>query len=696
MLDDLPVKLKIYLPIWIVLTFLLGVGIYGVNVLNDTLKQGHLDKVRAQVESAWSIAEVNRMKAEEGSLTLEEAQIRARDAIRSMVFDNGARVFVFTEQGIRVVSSQLFAEGSSAWESAQTKSMIRLALAGGGVTYYKGARELNGVVTRGVPKASWSQHYAPWGWVIGSAVYLDDVEAAYWNSLIKFVFYLTLSGSVVMLVAHAIIQNMTRPLSQLTANMRQLARGNVEFTIQGQTRRDELGRMAQAMQTFQEHERQRHELRAQLSMLAYTDSLTGLANRARFVELLRAAIDRALDDGRQCALLIFDLDRFKTVNDSLGHLAGDMVLMEFARRLESAVGDSHSVGRLSGDEFFVILTDQPGGAETEAFVRACLRNVSTPMTIEGRTFQLLASCGMAYGPGDTESEAALYRFADMALYEAKTSGGGALHVYKPELSERVDNRFAMEAMMKMGLAEGQFHAYFQAKRDLKTGRIAGAEALCRWMHPDKGMISPADFIPVAEETGLILQIGNQMLAQACDMAVRCNGPGRPRFVVAVNVSPKQLLHGGFLCDVRRVLEDSGCRAQWLELEITESLLLADLEETVELLEALAEMGLMITIDDFGTGYSAMSYLSRFPIKCLKIDQSFVRDMAQDPEKQILVRAILAMAQGLGLKTVAEGVEDAAAAALLSELDCDYGQGYLWHRPVPAHNFYQLLAASRVA
>lgn len=695
-LSDFSVGFKVHLPIWILSLVTLAVGGFGLYALNSNLEQGHIKKVQALVESAIAIAEDNYTLAEAGVLTEVDAQNRARDAIRAMVFDGGSRVFVFDENGIRVVSNSLFKEGGSAWKSPQTKSMIYQALEGGGTTYYRGARQLNGVKTHSVPKVAWSQHFAPWGWVVASAVYLDDVRHEFWRHLAESLIVLSIAAFLITVLANAIIQDLVRPLTALTGNMRELAKGNTDITISGTSRGDEVGEMATAMKTFLRHETHRHSLQMQLKDLAYKDSLTGLSNRLSFYEKLDAEIEASTTSGRMCALMLFDLDRFKSVNDNLGHMAGDTLLVEFARRLERAVGDLGEIGRLSGDEFFVILRSIASRRDAVKVAQRVLEEAEKPIQLDDRLIYVKSSIGIAFGPADTTSASKLYRFADMALYDAKVLGGGCYRCYSPQMGSRADQRFEMETMIKEGLLNGQFAAHYQGKVDLHEGRVCGAEALCRWSHPVKGHISPADFIPIAEETGQIIELGRFMMLEACKFARQCNDRSDEPFVVAVNVSPKQLLYGDFLDVLDECLAETGCEASWLELEITENLLLEDHEDTLHLLDTIADRGITITIDDFGTGYSAMRYLSRFPISCLKIDQSFVREMRTDRQKQILVSAILAMAQGLGLKTVAEGVETEDVAQHLQLLRCDYGQGFLWHQPVVAETFLKKMKAVHAA
>ncbi|PLW79052.1 EAL domain-containing protein [Cohaesibacter celericrescens] len=694
--DQLKVRYKIRLPIWILAAFIFVTAVYSLHTFKTTLESGHIAKVKALVETSLSIAQDNYNLYKQGLLTEADAQNRARDAIRAMQFDGGARVFAFDTKGIRVVSNQLYKEGTSAWKAKQTKSMIKLALEGGGLTYYNGARTLNNVVTRRVPKVAWSEHFAPWGWVVASAVYLDDVTAAVWNKLITLIVFLGGGAVVVLMIANTMARTITVPLSQLTDSMKKLAAGDTTVTISGTARGDEIGEMASAMQTFVSHETQRLALQKQLTDLAYTDSLTGLPNRTVFYESLPTEINAARQNDSICALMILDLDRFKSVNDSLGHSAGDTLLVEFSNRITTLIGPQGKFGRLSGDEFFIILFNLQNRTEADNIATSVSDVTKQPFTLEGIPVQMSSSIGLAVGPDDSTSDADLYRFASLALYEAKQAGGACICHYQPEMNQKMEKRFELETMINDALLCNQFKAHFQAKIDLVSRQIIGAEALCRWHHPEKGTINPIDFIPTAEETGHIIKIGDLMLKQACQFAVECNSWTQEPFVVAVNVSPKQLFYGRFLSSLGQCLEETGCKASWIELEITESVLINDSDEIITLLETIAALGVMITIDDFGTGYSAMSYLHRFPIKCLKIDQSFVRDMRADPQKQILVTAMLAMAHGLGLKTVAEGVEYEDVADTLTELKCDIGQGYLWHRPSPAEQLLGKIRTEKAA
>lgn len=690
------VRNKVLLPVWIMAAFVVLVVTINLVILRGELERGHVEKVRALVESARSITEESYRLAKDGTLSEDAAKDKARDAIRAMIFNGGARVFVFDETGNRVVSNTVAEEGTSAWGSRHTQDMIRNGLNGGGVTYYKGARTLDGVTTRGRPKAAWSEHFAPWGWVISSAVYLDDVSTSFWNHLLRFALIFGAVGVLLLLWVNAIVGSITGPVLRLTANMKQLADGDTHVTVEDTGRADEIGQMAAAMRTFVSYEQERHALHGKLQELAFSDSLTGLANRASFQDRLQCELDRAAAGGTHCALIVVDLDRFKTINDTMGHAAGDAVLVQTARRIESAVCARAFIGRLAGDEFFVVLPDLPGVDEAMAQAHRLVEAMRQPMMVEDAVLQVSVSTGVAAGPGDSASAPALFRFADLALYDAKQAGGNCARAYRTQMGETIEKRFKLETMMNGALKRGEFKAAFQLKMDLATGYPAGAEALCRWVHPCFGNINPAEFIPVAEETGQIIAIGNMMLREACKFAVQVNHASARAMVIAVNVSPRQLMNGDFLIRLRDCLAATGCQPEWLELEITESLLLGEGGGVHETLELIAAMGIGIAIDDFGTGYSALSYLHRFPITALKIDRSFMNGICSDPQQEILVRTILAMAHGLGLETTAEGIETEDVARKLASMNCRFGQGYLWHRPAPADETSGVMCGLAVA
>jgi diguanylate cyclase (GGDEF)-like protein len=678
------------LPVLIVGAFAAVMAVFTLISLRDALIKNSIDKVHAMVDAAKNIAVVNHELVLDGKLTLAEAQERTRDAIRAMEFDGGSRVFAFAEQGIRIVSDTEENEGTSAWKSPHTQSMIQQALAGGGITYYRGARTLNGVVTTKNPKAAWSEHFAPWGWVIASAAYIEDVQTAFLQRLATVTVAFLVAASVVTFAVRRILRDLREPIDRLTQKMMRLADGDPNFEVTDQDRRDSIGDMARAMKVLTHYERERHELQLELRRLAFTDRLTGLQNRIALNDNLARAVDEAVSKNNQCSLLIVDVDRFKTINEILGHNAGDAVLLDVSSRLERAVKTQGSVGRLAADEFYIIVPDVEAAGGLPQLIEIIQSHIAEPISVGGETISVTASIGMASLPKDTTCAKDLLRFADTALHVAKKAGGNLARDYAAEMSEDIAARFRTEAMINDALQKDEFVAYYQAKVDLSSGEIIGAEALCRWRNGDNGFIAPSTFIPIAEETGQIVHIGEVMLRSACAFAVACNQRSGKHFVVAVNISARQLMYGKFLATLLQSLQETSCRPEWISLEITESLLLTDSGMVIDTLNSISALGIEIAIDDFGTGYSALSYLCRFPISCLKIDQSFVRNMLQDPQQEVLIRTIIKMAQGLGMKTVAEGVETKATARRLRQMGCELGQGYLWHKPSDADALLQQL------
>lgn len=422
---------------------------------------------------------------------------------------------------------------------------------------------------------------------------------------------------------------------------------------------------------------------AELHALAFRDSLTGLHNRRSFQMVLGTVLDEAHRSKSLSALLLLDIDRFKYVNDTLGHAVGDELIMQFGQRLVRAVGEEGYVSRLGGDEFAIIMPVLAQEAEAWTVAERVHQALATPVSVSVDSIAITTSIGIAFGLGQSSDQNELFRFADMALYAAKSEGRARTAIYDKGMAAQAERRFELETLINEGLRNNEFTAYFQTKIDLVTGEINGVEALCRWIRPDGKSFSPAEFIPMAEETGQIIEIGRRVLVDACRLAVSINADRQTPIPVSVNVSARQLLFGGFLGTLGASLEETGCAASWLELELTESLLLGEDSNTSETLDAIVKLGVSLTVDDFGTGYSSLSYIARFPITTLKIDQSFVRDLESNSKNAVLCRAIISMAQGLGLRTVAEGIETHDVAARLRALGCKTGQGFLWSRPEAA-------------
>nr|WP_315204075.1 EAL domain-containing protein [uncultured Albidiferax sp.] len=432
-------------------------------------------------------------------------------------------------------------------------------------------------------------------------------------------------------------------------------------------------------------DRKRTEARVQY--LAQHDVLTELPNRALCVVRLEAAIGVAQRSGERVAVLFIDLDRFKNINDTLGHHVGDGVLRSVAGRLSQAVRGIDTVSRLGGDEYVVILRGVTGREEVQHTVeRRLIPLVRQTHHVDGHDLQVSCSVGIALYPDDGLDLPQLMRRADAAMYAAKNAGRDMARFYEPAIEQLAQQRQALELQLRHALERGEFSLYVQPKVHAETLEVVGAEALLRWNNPTLGSVSPARFIPVAEETGLIRPMGTWVLQQACGQLAQWHAQGFPALTVSVNLSALQLVDTGLVAQIQQCLQHHGIAPAALELEITESVLMDNTSLAVEQLEALKTLGVQLSIDDFGTGYSSLAYLKRFAIDKLKIDQSFVRDMLTDPTDLAIIRAIIALGHTLGLKVVAEGVEQAEVAGQLKALACDELQGYYFARPMPAEAF----------
>ena len=416
------------------------------------------------------------------------------------------------------------------------------------------------------------------------------------------------------------------------------------------------------------------------------DPLTGLPNRALLLDRLTQTLARAEREQRPSAVLFLDLDRFKAINDSLGHAVGDELLRQAAERLRTAIRKEDTVARIGGDEF-VILMAEIGDAENAAGIASkVLAALRVPFVIEEHELSVSASCGIAISPADGTEAPVLLQRADTALYQCKAEGGGGYRLFDPEMDRRAHARLQLEQGLRRAIEHGEFLLHYQAQIDLASGTLTGAEALVRWQHPEGRLVPPGEFIPLAEDMGYIGAIGEWVLREACTEALRWP----PVLRVSVNVSARQLTQPDFTVTVREILEETGLPPGRLEIEITESALMSDPARAIATLEELQELGIQIAMDDFGTGYSSLGQLKRLPLQRLKIDKSFVQDVPDDPNEVVIVEAILGLARQLNRIVVAEGVETESQLAFLRERGCDEAQGYLIAKPVPAAEFRALL------
>jgi diguanylate cyclase (GGDEF)-like protein/PAS domain S-box-containing protein len=440
-----------------------------------------------------------------------------------------------------------------------------------------------------------------------------------------------------------------------------------------------------------------HELKAaqeRIEWMARYDMLTGLPNRGQLQERLQPLLQAGASGPGSLALAFVDLDRFKNVNDTLGHRVGDALLVALARRMQALAGDQGFIARQGGDEFILVL---PGADEAAAVQagQALIESVSRPCAVEGYELVVTPSVGIAMYPRDAADFDTLFGCADIAMHCAKQGGRNGLRLFTAEMQYRSARVLQLENAMRRALERGEFSLCYQPQVRLKDNRLIGAEALLRWQHPELGAVSPAEFISIAEDSGQILAIGDWVLREAATQMKRWHDAGLPPITLAVNVSAVQFRHPGLLERVARILEETGLPPECLELELTEGVAMDDPQGAVAMMDRLHALQVRLSIDDFGTGYSSLSYLKRFQVHKLKIDQSFVRNTTQDEEDRVIVGAIISLASTLGMQTIAEGVETEEQLAFLRRLGCEEAQGYLFSRPLPPAAFEEFARAQRM-
>jgi diguanylate cyclase (GGDEF)-like protein len=439
----------------------------------------------------------------------------------------------------------------------------------------------------------------------------------------------------------------------------------------------------QAMASIEYRERL-EEHTARIEFLATHDALTGLPNRVLLAERVKYVIAHARREGQMLALLFLDLDRFKHINDSFGHGLGDELLKIVAMRLQQTVRDTDTVTRLGGDEFVVLLGGLADMNAANAAISQLLQCIEQPMVIGDKTLFVTASAGAALFPDDGHDLASLLKNADAAMYRAKDEGGNIVRYYATDMSEHARRQLEFASALRLALTRSEFELYYQPRMDLATRSLVGMEALLRWRHPTRGLVPPSEFIPAAEDNGLIVPMGEWAIDAACRQARAWQDDGLPTVPVAVNVSGRQTRCAeDLLAQVQSALDWYGLPGHRLEIELTESVVMHEPERLREMLAALGRLGVRIAIDDFGTGYSSLACLKRFPFSLLKIDRSFIRDLSDDSDDAAIARAVVSMGHVLGLRVVAEGVETEAQARLLREMGCDEAQGYLFGRPISA-------------
>ncbi|MFN2468773.1 MAG: putative bifunctional diguanylate cyclase/phosphodiesterase [Gaiellaceae bacterium] len=532
------------------------------------------------------------------------------------------------------------------------------------------------------------------------AEFKDDAAAALRqerDQVLILLFTVALGAGIALVAARRLSMSIVSPLGRLEEAAGRLGADDLSVRVPVE-QADELGRVAGSFNTMAERlEASRDELTHQ----AFHDSLTGLPNRALCADRAAHALARSADGEESVAVLFIDLDDFKVVNDSLGHSYGDELLVSVARRLEGALRPADTLARLGGDEFAVLLEDVRLESDALRTASRILAALQEPFRLPGNEFFVSASIGISLASAGDDQAIDLLRNADLAMYSAKLRGKGCSEIFQERMHEKVRGRLRLEADLRIAIDQEQLVLHYQPVVDLAGGEIVGVEALVRWQHPTRGLLPPAEFIDVAEKTGLIEPLGLWVLERACREGAelrRLLAPGS-RLSIGVNLSPRQFQHPNLLADVAAALTTSGLDPDALLLEITESVLMREVEEGIWTLRALKGLGVRLALDDFGTGYSSLSYLRRFPIDIAKIDKAFVGNVATDRKEAEFMRAIVELGKTLGVRTLAEGIEQAEQVAALREFGCDLGQGFVFARPLALPALIELLtsgATSRIA
>ena len=504
-------------------------------------------------------------------------------------------------------------------------------------------------------------------------------------------------GLLGMLLVYIVVRLVSRKLSEclmLIANALKLLGAQhqeppelPEITALQQRAQGEIKYIVDALSQFQQALVDRHKQDKRIQQLAYFDPLTGLANRRLLLEHLQNALDAITEDQQHCALMFIDLDNFKNINDTIGHSAGDEILQQVAERIVHCIGNTDIAAHTGGDEFIILLeklSEKPheAAARITHIGEKILATLNQPFWLGSHQYNITASIGISLTNHADDSIDQIMLNADLALHQAKATGKNGLRFFDPVMQEVVSHRTKLESELRQAIQQQQLLLHYQPQVD-RSGQLLGYEALIRWQHPERGMVSPAEFIPLAEETGLIIEIGNWVMHTACKQLYEWRSdPKKSLHGISVNVSSLQFAQEDFPKQVSMAVMDTGANPSRLKLELTESLLLDNVDDTIDKMKAITRMGIHFALDDFGTGYSSLSYLKHLPLSWLKIDQSFVRDMLSDSEDEAIVRTIIVLAKTLSLTVIAEGVETEEQYQHLLRLDCDEFQGYYFGRPAP--------------
>jgi diguanylate cyclase (GGDEF)-like protein len=541
------------------------------------------------------------------------------------------------------------------------------------------------------------------GKTIGTLFIEADISGLYSN-IINYLIYTTIVALAGLTLASLLLlklrKSITGPLQNLSSMMDTVILKNDYSVRVHDTTDDEIGILSRGFNEMLAHIQmndeklayelsERYKAEEHLDKLAYYDVTTDLPNRHFFHEHLERAVEHAITSKQKMALLFLDLDNFKIVNDTLGHKTGDMLLKQASARLSNVLRQNDYICRIGGDEFAIILEKVKQIEDISIVSEKCIEALSNPFVFDSNSFFIGVSIGISICPEDAAAANDLLVNADMAMYEAKLRGKNNYQYFNKEMNDNHSRKFQLESDLRHAITEGQMELYYQPQVDANNGKLIGIEALMRWNHPQKGMVNPDEFIPIAEETGLILPLGEWLINTACQHSNHVIESGLKDISIAINISGIQIRESSFIDTVRNALKMSSVKPGYLEFELTESILMDDSDLVIDKVKQLNNLGVNVAIDDFGTGFSSMSYLKSFPINKLKIDKSFISGLPQSSEDMAITRAIIAMAHGMNIKVVAEGVEHDDQVDFLCEHDCDIFQGYYYARPMPLEELLEL-------
>ncbi len=696
-LTRLNVSARFLLVLAIGFTFQAGISIVSLLDQRNSLMQDRASEVRHLLETGYSAVLYYHDQAVKGLMTDAQARHEAANALRAMHYDGKNYFCVWDLNGTGIahggrpeLEGRTFVNTEDARKNPVVASMVEKLLA------VARTDKKEGVVTYRIPKAgqtlplekvAYTRVFEPWGWSVSTGAYTDDIEDAFRSralaALTVFVGLIAVAGALTFIIGRDLAQAMNRLSRRVTS----VAQGELDDEVPDVERGDEVGVMARALMVLRDTSREVAELKL--------DQLTGLPTRKLLMDQLKRAKAVSARNGNYGALMLIDLDKFKVLNDTHGHDLGDMLLREVARRLKTSLREGDTVARLGGDEFVLVVVDighseEQAAAAAEVLGTKLLDLLSRPYQLGDLTQATAASIGITLFRGDEVSADDLLKQADLAMYKSKDSGRNVCRFFGPQMQTSKLHRAAIDKELRQALAEEQFELHYQPQVG-PEGALAGAEALVRWKHPKRGLVAPDEFIAVAEESGLILPLGRWVLESVCrQLAAWSARPETAALRIAVNVSARQFQQTDFVEQVVATLRSTGADPRRLTLELTETSLVHNVEDVIEKMSQLKTEGVNFALDDFGTGYSSLYYLKRLPLDQLKIDRSFVRDVLTDPDDAAIAKTIVALAQTLGLKVIAEGIETAEQQAFLDSSGCHCYQGNFFSKPLPPQAFEQFV------